>query len=91
MCEYIQGYIPSKDDAAKLESFDVTLSGFRKLMEFPAKLAGAISCDSLPTEAKLIDFLDSINYNWEKSNIVSVVKRGRMSSKFSYLFADFIQ
>ena len=41
--EYIQGYIPSKDDAAKLVSFDITLPGFRKLMEFPPKPAGAAS------------------------------------------------
>ena len=30
--EYIQGFIPSKDDAKKLESFDITLTGFRKLV-----------------------------------------------------------
>jgi len=91
--EYIQGYIPSKDDDLKFEIFDVTLSGFCKLMEFPTKLVGAATYDPLLTEAEMIEFLDSINYQWdpEKTKSVSAVKLGKMISEFIYLFANFIQ
>ena len=33
--DYIQGFIPSKDEVTKLVSFDITLPGFRKVLGFP--------------------------------------------------------
>ena len=60
-------------------------------MEFPFKPADTKAYNPLPTEDEMIQFLDEINYSWEKTKIVSVVKHGRMCSEFRYLFAHFIQ
>ena len=89
--EYVQSFIPSRDDPLKLELFEFTLTDFRALMEFPPKPANSKTYDPLPAEEKMISFLDEINYQWEKSKTVIAIKRRKMSSEFSYLFAYFIQ
>ena len=47
--------------------------------------------EPLPTEREMIEFLDYINYDWDDQKKLSAIKRGRMSSEWSYIFAHFIQ
>ena len=89
--QYVTGFIPSKENPAQLEDFSFTLKDFRKVLKFPTKPTDTNAYEALPYEDQLIKFLDEINYKWEDTKSVSSVKRGRMSSEWSYIFAHFIQ
>ena len=89
----ISGFLPSKADPTKLEEFSFTLRDFRDVLLFPTKPADTKVYETHPSKAQLIDFLDEIDYEWnEKIGKKShSVKRGRMTSEWSYIFVHFNQ
>ena len=84
--EYVSGFLPSKTDNTKLRDF-------RDVLKFPAKAADTKVYESLPTEAQLIELLEEIDYEWDEKigKKSHTVKRSRMTTEWSYIFAHFIQ
>ena len=91
--EYVSGFLPSKTDHTKLEEFSFTLRDFKDVLQSPAKPADTKAYESLPTEAQLIEFLEEIDYEWDKKigKKSHTVKRSRMTAEWSYIFAHFNQ
>ena len=91
--EYVSGFLPSKSNHTKREEFSFTLRYLRDVLKFPAKPADTKVYETLPSKAQLIEFLDEIDYEWnEKIGKKShTIKRGRMTSEWSYIFAHFNQ
>ena len=91
--EYVSGFLPSKADPTKLKEFSFMLRDFTDVLLFPAKPTDTKAYETLPYEAQLIEFLDEINYEWDKKigNKSHSVKRGRITFEWSNIFAHFNQ
>ena len=89
--EYVSVFFPSKTDDTKMEEFSFTLRDFRDVLLFPAKPADTKLYETHPSKAQLINFLDKIDYEWDEKigKKLHSVKRGRMTSEWSYFFAHF--